>query len=77
MAGAARAAKGEKMKSALAPRCTVDQLNEWADAKFIEAATLPKGAQRDELLAEAQYLADRARLRLWDTPTSYDDGKCR
>jgi integration host factor subunit beta len=51
---------------ASAPFCTVEQLNELANAKYVEAALAPKGPQRDALLAAAQSLADRARVESWD-----------
>jgi integration host factor subunit beta len=46
---------------------TVEQLNELAKAKYVQAAMTPKGPQRDALLAAAQDLADRARLESWNS----------
>jgi hypothetical protein len=44
---------------------TVEQLEELAVAKYIEAALTPEGQERNELLEQAMGFADRARMKSW------------
>ena len=44
---------------------TVEQLEELAVAKYIEAALTPAGEERDELLEEAKRFASRAKMKSW------------
>ena len=44
---------------------TVEQLEEIAVAKYIEAALTPEGCERDELLQEAKRFASRAKMKSW------------
>ncbi|RED38297.1 hypothetical protein BJ123_10446 [Rhodopseudomonas thermotolerans] len=44
---------------------TVEQLEELAVAKYIEAALTPAGLERDELLEEAKRFASRAKMKSW------------
>ncbi|PZA11605.1 hypothetical protein DNX69_17905 [Rhodopseudomonas palustris] len=44
---------------------TVEQLEELAVAKYIEAALTPAGVERDELLDEAKRFASRAKMKSW------------
>ena len=44
---------------------TVEQLEELAVAKYIEAALTPAGEERDELLKEAKRFASRAKMKSW------------
>jgi len=44
---------------------TVEQLEELAVAKYIEAALTPEGEERDELLEEAKRSASRAKMKSW------------
>lgn len=44
---------------------TVEQLEELAVAKYIEAALTPEGDEREELLQEAKRFASRAKMKSW------------
>jgi hypothetical protein len=44
---------------------TVEQLEELAVAKYIEAALTPAGEEREELLEEAKRFASRAKMKSW------------
>lgn len=44
---------------------TVEQLEEIAVAKYIEAALTPEGDEREELLQEAKRFASRAKMKSW------------
>ncbi|ABE37362.1 hypothetical protein RPD_0122 [Rhodopseudomonas palustris BisB5] len=44
---------------------TIEQLEELAVAKYIEAALMPEGGEREELLQEAKRFASRARMKSW------------
>lgn len=44
---------------------TVEQLEELAVAKYIEAALTPEGDEREELLMEAKRFASRAKMKSW------------
>jgi hypothetical protein len=44
---------------------TVEQLEELAVAKYIEAALTPEGEERNELLEQAMGFANRAKMKSW------------
>ena len=44
---------------------TVEQLEELAVAKYIEAALTPEGEEREELLVAAKRFASRAKMKSW------------
>jgi hypothetical protein len=44
---------------------TVEQLEELAVARYIEAALTPEGNERNELLEQALGFANRARMKSW------------
>jgi hypothetical protein len=44
---------------------SVEQLEELAVARYIEAALTPAGQERDELLEQALGFASRARMKSW------------
>lgn len=53
------------MRPAPSPYFTVEQLEELAVAKYIEAALTPEGFEREELLEQAKRFASRARIKGW------------
>ena len=53
------------MKAEPRPYFTVEQLEELAVAKYIEAALTPEGPERSELLEEAKCFASRAKMKSW------------
>lgn len=53
------------MRPGASPYFTVEQLEELAVAKYIEAALTPEGCEREELLDEAKRFASRARIKSW------------
>jgi hypothetical protein len=60
------AERGDDIMKAEANRYfTVEQLEELAVAKYIEAALTPEGFERDELLDEAKRFASRAKMKSW------------
>ncbi|KPF94235.1 hypothetical protein NML43_13450 [Rhodopseudomonas palustris] len=53
------------MKAEASRYFTVEQLEELAVAKYIEAALTPEGNEREELLLEAKRFASRAKMKSW------------
>jgi hypothetical protein len=53
------------MRSSTNRYFSVEQLEELAVAKYIEAALTPEGKERNELLEQALGFANRAKMKCW------------
>jgi hypothetical protein len=63
--GSAAACGESTMRAETNRYFTVEQLEELAVAKYIEAALTPAGDEREELLVEAKRFASRAKMKSW------------